>query len=140
MGKRGGWNKNDRSELIRRLYWEEGKTLREIGAVLGISFQRVHQLMQSYGIPRRKAKIWFCKVCGQPILKRGRRVFCSPECRKRYHWVLLVCDYCGRVFWRRRAQFRASNPKRGYTGKRFYCSRECYRRAWRPPARKNQCS
>jgi len=42
-------------EELRRLYWDEQLTMREIGERYGVSRQRIHQKMEAFGIPRRSA-------------------------------------------------------------------------------------
>jgi transposase len=43
----------DLAGWLYQRYVEEGKTLREIAKEMGVSAQRVHQLMEQYGIKRR---------------------------------------------------------------------------------------
>lgn len=55
-GKRKGGRKlkyNLSPELLHREYWENGKSLTEIGEMLGISFSAVANEMNRLGIPRR---------------------------------------------------------------------------------------
>lgn len=42
----------DRKKLLIQRYYRENKTLQEIGDELGISRERVRQLMEKYGFPR----------------------------------------------------------------------------------------
>ena len=42
-------------KILQRLYWEEGLTLAEVGARLGVSGTCVMRKMRGYGIPRRPA-------------------------------------------------------------------------------------
>lgn len=44
------------AEELRRLYWDERLTMREIGERFGVSRQRIHQKMEALGIPRRSAR------------------------------------------------------------------------------------
>lgn len=50
------------AELLRRLYWEEGLSLEDIGWHYNVTAERVRQLMIRFGIPRRsmteRAKGW----------------------------------------------------------------------------------
>jgi len=40
---------------IKQLYWEEGKSLDEVGASLGLAATTIHKIMVEEGIPRKKA-------------------------------------------------------------------------------------
>ena len=46
--KRLEWNK----ERLTELYWEDGKTLDDIGKIYGVTRERVRQIMSKFGIPR----------------------------------------------------------------------------------------
>ncbi len=49
------WNK----EELTRLYWEENKSLQQIGNLFGVTRERVKQVMARLNIPRRKR--WACQ-------------------------------------------------------------------------------
>jgi len=44
-------------ESIRKLYWEDGKTRKEVGIELGLSISGVAYYMKKFGIPRRKQNL-----------------------------------------------------------------------------------
>jgi len=123
-------------EALERAYWQEGLTMEQIGRILGVTKERVRQIMEKLGIPRRyppRERTRFCPNCGAP-LPTGKR-YCSDKCKEEYrrekYWVKLKCNYCGREFWRREAWVRASTPERGYVTGAVYCSRDCAAKARR---------
>lgn len=62
MSNRHNWDK----EELERLYWQEGKTLKEIGALHGTTDQLVYKTMKRLNIPRRS--------CSKAqILSQGKR-------------------------------------------------------------------
>ena len=48
--KRLDWNK----EILTRLYWEDGKTLEDIGTIYGVTHQRIAEVMDKFEIPRSR--------------------------------------------------------------------------------------
>jgi hypothetical protein len=83
-----------------------------------------------------KTKITRCKECGKefasPIrdLKRGRGLLCSLSCSAKYGnkkrkptGVKQICSTCGKTIYRTRTRVNRNKTKR------FYCNRECKRKA-----------
>jgi len=81
--------KVERNELVVRLHVEERRTLSEVGAMLGISRERVRQLVRAAGVSvevtdavkmERRARYMICEACGTKVRKLGRGRFCSQRC------------------------------------------------------------
>ena len=55
-----------------------------------------------------------CKVCGTPILGRGRKEYCSDACRRiwgrRPHWR--NCNLCGEMFFSQDGEKRCEDCKK----------------------------
>jgi transcriptional regulator len=63
---------------------ERGWTMRQIGEFLGVSRQRVHQLLQR--APVVVTYYRHCRRCGKAFeTVRANRVFCSISCGKAYN-------------------------------------------------------
>lgn len=91
-------------ELLRRLYWDENRSMVEVAAMFGVTHRSLGRVLTEMGIPRRKRRAkgqsrWFkCIECGEPTLKirhatngslYGRR---CKECR-RQHYNKLAREY-----------------------------------------------
>ena len=51
MKQKTEWNKGE----LTHLYWDEDKTLQEIGDLFGVTRERVKQVMERFSIPRKKS-------------------------------------------------------------------------------------
>jgi len=97
----------------------------DIARELGISRQRVHQVVKELGYPPvERAEYKYCANCGKQLSDQG-----SNLCKDCYladlhtkSLVELTCPQCGRVFTRRRCYIN-SQRKRGY--RQFFCNRSC---------------
>ncbi|KKN71438.1 hypothetical protein LCGC14_0420170 [marine sediment metagenome] len=109
--------------------------LREIGDRVGVTRERVRQVLKKERLPTRA--LWgldrICPNCRKEFHATSQRIiFCSRECSSEYTWIPLICDMCGRLFHRRKSVVMANilNPKRGagkgYTGDHYFCSRRCF--------------
>ncbi|MFP3880576.1 MAG: helix-turn-helix domain-containing protein, partial [Dehalococcoidia bacterium] len=78
-------------------------TLREIGAKVGKSHERVRRVLLEEGLPttalRPKRAKRYCPNCGKEVPYPNRK-FCSRACFHEYHRTTLRCDFCGRQFTR----------------------------------------
>lgn len=113
-------------------------TLQTMGDKIGISKERVRQILKEAGLPtQRFRQQYLCCVCGGAILDRNRRTnhspFCSHKCFHEYHNVVMVCDYCDKTFERRLSSVLAypcrlnkRNPKLNSKGAGTFCSKKCH--------------
>ena len=81
--------KADHRHAIRRLHLA-GASLREIAAALGLSHQRVHQIIDTTGGARRwpkrsPPKVVVCSFCGRPE-GAVKKLVCGPG--------VYICDEC----------------------------------------------
>ena len=96
-------------------------TMSEIADIVGISRQRVFQILQEEGLPTKhyiKKYQYRCLVCGTI----GNRKFCSDECKKKWQQVPIVCTRCGKLFTRNVTQFLKNYRHHNY---HLFCSRYC---------------
>jgi len=89
------WSK----EELKCLYWDEGKTLQQIGDLFGVTRERIKQVMEQYSIPRRDKWASQDERPHTPpfqnledYLARGKD--CIPTMR-RFMPANLVCSECG---------------------------------------------
>jgi hypothetical protein len=93
----------------------------EIAKKVGISRQRVFQILQEEGLPTKqhvKKCLYACPVCGR-ITKHK---FCCGECRKEWLQIPVICSECGNLFIRRRSSFLNSYPHHNNV---LFCSKKC---------------
>ena len=81
--------KTERNQLLVRLHVEDRNTLSEVGALLGISRERVRQVVRAAGVSvdvtdavkyERRARWMICEACGEKVRKSSRGRFCSQRC------------------------------------------------------------
>lgn len=100
-------------------------TLEQIGIKNNVSRERVRQILDKANLPTRhyiKRTLYTCLNCGKETT--NKHGFCSLLCRKAYNTITLVCDGCGRLFPRKKADVLTHNEDRGYKGHCF-CSHKC---------------
>jgi transcription elongation factor Elf1 len=98
-----------------------------IARLIGISRQRVFQILQEEGLPTKhlvkpvnKAQ-YSCLACG----KISPNKFCSSECQKQWRQIPVVCTRCGKLFFRDVHQLLANYRDHSDT---VFCSRNCQSR------------
>ncbi len=103
---------------------ETSPNLRAAGKLLGISGERVRQLILKYNLPTPKDHIIlkqrYCSKCNSPI-NQGNKTGLCHKCLfpREKTFVELTCSYCGRKFERWTKQLRRDNPTNPC------CSNEC---------------
>ncbi len=99
-------------------------TLQQVGDEVGITKERVRQILVSSSLPTRHytvPKLFSCLNCGKPTYNKK---YCRKQCWYEYTHPLLTCDTCGTLFRRGQSQIisRANRPV--YKGG-IFCSRKC---------------
>jgi predicted DNA-binding transcriptional regulator AlpA len=93
----------------------------EIARIVGVSRQRVYQILQEEGLPTKqhvKKCLYACPVCGRITNHK----FCSGECRKEWLQIPVICSECGNLFIRSRSKFMNSYPHHSNV---LFCSKKC---------------
>src|SRR5271157_2402425 len=93
----------------------------EIAKMVGISRQRVHQILREEGLPTKqhiKKCQYKCPVCG--VI--SNRKFCSYECKKKWLYIPVICSECGNIFIRSRRKFMNSYPHHSSV---LFCCKKC---------------
>ena len=98
-----------------------------IARVIGISRQRVFQILQEEGLPTKhlvkpvNKDQYSCLACG----KISPNKYCSNECQKQWRQIPIVCTRCGKLFFRDVHQLLANYRDHSDT---IFCSRNCQSR------------
>jgi predicted RNA-binding Zn-ribbon protein involved in translation (DUF1610 family) len=98
-------------------------TLADIGRELGVSRERVRQVLVRANIQTKIRKVKpFCKDCGNELTHYNIYERCQ-KCLTIYKSVPLVCDNCGRMFYRGQSEVIAHSKDIRYKGKSFCCKK-----------------
>jgi len=100
-------------------------TLQEIGLHVGISKQRVGQILVSENLETRSTgKIPIpmpnCKHCGTPLPTR-QRTYCTSKCQYPNGRTITRCHYCNKEINFMTAVYKARNSRAKYV----HCSQKC---------------
>jgi len=96
-------------------------SMSEISRVVGISRQRVFQLLKMEGLPTRiKKLVFYCVKCDKVVDKektfRYNKQKCT-ECRIKENIVYLFCYFCNNLMVRRKYTIR---------NRHHFCDKVCY--------------
>ena len=119
----------DRAEVVQTKARNPCATLQQIGDKYGVTRERVRQILEPYNMPTglsiRVAFKRKCPECGGIKLAESR---VCPKCHEHIHYIPLVCDYCGGLFYRQRGKVLARLGKRQYN--HVFCGRPCQGKWW----------
>lgn len=111
---------NQQLETARRLR-AQGKTLKEIGSEIGLTYSTVSVALSSHQSKTYEKR--HCDTCGllwTPTYETRQRRTCSQACetflRRKIHFVNGPCEYCGGVI--------VADPAHGNNPRRF-CGNPC---------------
>lgn len=96
-------------------------SMAEIAKKVGISRQRVYQILRKDGFPTRRRVLknqYECLVCGAVTEHK----FCSKECKIKWKQIPVVCTRCGKLFLRNRSQLLNNYRRHDST---LFCSKHC---------------
>lgn len=103
-------------------------TLQQIGDEFGVGRERVRQVLNLESVETKSLQRLTtgkkCQRCGEIISGRQRKDYCS-KCRYELHHVQIVCDQCGKLFWRKASQVLVY-PNRKMEHNHFFCNRVCF--------------
>ena len=100
-------------------------TLQAIGTELGISRERVRQILTSENLETRSVgripePMPLCRTCNNPVPIR-RRIYCSSECQRPYGKTTVNCHFCNTEITLMTSQYNARTSRNVH----IHCSREC---------------
>jgi AraC-like DNA-binding protein len=96
-------------------------TMSEIARRVGMSRQRVFQILREAGLPTKHCvniKKYQCLECGAVSPHK----FCSDECKKKWQQIPIICNGCGKLFFRNVTQFLHNYRKHSHA---LFCSKSC---------------
>jgi len=110
-------------------------TLEQIGYKVGVSRERVRQLLNKEGLPtKHHIRQRYCVVCGETIPHYNTKGnTCSMKCFKKLHSVTLICTACGKEFARKVSDILDYNARLKHRGTNksrvgFFCNKKCFGR------------
>jgi len=114
---------NTREQVMELRSADLSMTMSEIANSLGISRQRVFQILRDEGLPTKryiklKKRLYQCLVCG----RISPREFCSDECKKKWHQIPIVCTRCGKLFFRNVTHLLHNYRQHNHG---LFCGRRC---------------
>ena len=116
----------DQVTAFHSLYPESTAT--DISKVLGVSKERVRQLLIKLDLSTNFRKLHPpCLNCGT-ILVREQKKYCSRTCQHQANQIMLTCDHCQEIYFLARSEYNI----RSFRNKYFYCSNTCRLQAVHP--------
>ena len=128
MGKRGYIGVT--VEQLTDALGTEYKSLQEVGDILGITRERVRQLVNKRGItrvPRPSRQYATCDICHKPNISSNPRSDGGHQTHHACTQVLLTCPQCNIEFTIRRSDRRINGQVKQ---DKIFCSRSCWG-SWR---------
>ena len=95
----------------------------DIGRLVGVSRERVRQVLQEEQLVTRKS--YKCTQCGKYFVEGYNYELCSSECRRAKYYSPIKCVTCGTMFWRLKSVVRIRERRPEYTSKLQFCSMSC---------------
>lgn len=98
-------------------------TMSEIAKKVGVSRQRVYQILQKDGFPTKhqhyvRKNLYECPVCGTT----SEHKFCSDACKNKWQQIPVICSRCGKLFSRNRRVLLRNYRRHS---RALFCSRYC---------------
>lgn len=100
-------------------------SLQQIGSQVGISRERVRQILKRSQQPTRRyirRQLYYCLVCGKSTPNKN---WCSQQCKYEYSYPWVECTQCHNLFRRRASNIIHPAYDARYTGKGIFCSKKC---------------
>ena len=97
-------NAKTRDEVLICRWKNPYATQAEIAQVVGVSRERVRQILKSLGLPpvvKNPEHYNPCGSCGKPMLRVSptiRKKYCNKTCQSSAHTVTVECIVCGKLF------------------------------------------
>jgi hypothetical protein len=127
----------NRQKVVRLRKTNPCLTTTSIGNEVGISRERVRQILKSSGLQTRKYyKRYVCNNCGEKIIPSAEynsKLFCSRECHDAFYEFSVECAMCGKLFTITNQYInRRLQPSSRYNGlDKIFCSKLCWQNYFR---------
>ena len=118
-------------KVVERRLLNPCATLEQIGREVGVTKERVRQILKKYNQPTKHfVQRYLCLNCGSVLPTKNKYsppLFCNKKCRYEYAHPLMECEVCGilvrrnvkRMIWE-----NLHNPLR--TGEHIFCGKKCH--------------
>ena len=132
---RVAWRDNRNNKIVAMRKSNPCMTLQEVGTHLGLTRERIRQILQSEGQPTRRyvaGRTWVCQKCGVTYhLSRHHthHLYC-PACKEIGAKIPVACDQCGKIKFMYAIQVLRKQATTGTANEHFFCDRHCYDK-WR---------
>ena len=115
--------KREEAIQLRKAYPD--MTLAAIGETIGVSRERVRQILSSENLETRSVgripvPMPLCRTCNNPVPIR-KRIYCSPECQRPHGKTSTNCHFCNKEIILMTSQYNARTSRNVH----IHCSREC---------------
>ncbi len=109
---------NTKSKVISLRSTNPYMKMSDIGRAVGVSKQRVYQILRKQGLPtKRSVELKYkCLVCGHSSSNK----FCSKICKAKWQKIPIVCTNCGKLFFRDKERLLQHHREA------LFCCRKCF--------------
>ena len=118
-------DKKDNKQVVKELREAQPKLQASaIARELGISRERVRQILEALGLPTSfpsPLRVCVNDGCDNELPRRSKAKTCSPECFYAYRRTTFICAYCGAEKEILKSRLAVQQKKYKFT----YCSKPC---------------
>jgi len=132
--KKARWVKK-RSAILQLRRDNPTMTLEAIGQQVGLTRERIRQILKKNHVPTRATSKFpqrKCANCQKPLVDtHGHRMYvrssspaksyCNTQCRQAKLYDYYSCDYCGKLVWKRKKEYKHLKT----LSQTFHCSHRC---------------
>jgi len=124
-----------RSDIMQLRLDNPTMTLEEMGQQVGLTRERIRQILKHNNVPTRAISKYpqrKCANCQKPLTNtQGSMLhvrasspaisYCNTQCRQSKLYDYYPCDYCGRLVWKRKKEYKHLKT----LSQTFHCSHSC---------------
>ena len=110
-------------------------TLQEIGTYFNLTRERIRQILKNNNVPTRAISKFppaKCANCQKPLTNTNgsaihltastpAKSYCNTQCREAKLYDYYSCDYCGKLVWKRKKEYKHLKT----LSQTFHCSHSC---------------
>ena len=132
--RKANWVKK-RSAIMQLRLDNPTMTLEEIGQQVGLTRERIRQILRNNNVPTRATSKFpqrKCANCQKPMTtdqgyvihvraSSPTKSYCNTQCREAKLYDYYPCDYCGKLVWKRKKEYKHLKT----LSQTFHCSHSC---------------
>lgn len=111
-------------EIIKQKQDNSELSLRGMAEQFGMSYERIRQILNQYGVSTKRTVKLPCPVCGKPRRSKNRR-YCSKECKYIGQNITLNCASCGSPVVRSKKIMEWHKKRGWYKDGLVFCNHVC---------------